>query len=501
MKKLTALFLSLLIALSVAGVSAFSDGGSKNGDVNTDGSVKIQDANLIQRYLAKMTTLDSQQMKLADYDMNGEVSIDDVTEIQMVLVEAKPEPTAPVQPSTFASETQITATTQPSGETESVTHPVQDEPAPNPKVSSKVRIYFSNNANWSEVYFYFYNSKTAAALAQWPGTLIKDYVTNDYGENVYYADVDTSVYDRVIFNNKNSQTVNISLSKASSGFCVSKGAYNNNNKALLVDTYAYTGSDSGKMTKLSFDYPDGYKKRVWIWTPSDYNAEGAKFRTIYMTDGQNLFDDDHEDGWGGWEVTDAIGSTIANGGRGVILVGIETTGDKRDTELTPDLGELVPGHGESYENGRGIQFADFVVNTIMPYVQNNYNSSAQRCDNLVIGSSSGGLEAFYIGMEHMDKFSMIGSLSPAFILFTDNVWNNYLSKFDLSSDYMPKLYLFNGDNDDLESTLRIFAIEMRDRLQKAGYKNMTMTLEDSFVHNEAYWRVIFPECISYLLDI
>ncbi len=498
MKQLTAIILAVLLVLPTICTSAFSSASHANGDVDRDGQTKIQDANLIQRQMVGMVVFDSEQQKLADYDLDGKININDVTEIQLVLVDVK---SAPVEPTSSA-----TQPTQPTTQaTQPTTQPTtQPATAPNPEVNSVVRIYFSNNVNWSTVNFYVYNSENGNTQKTWPGTQITNFSINTGGEKVYYADVDTSSYNRIIFNDGSNQTVNVPLSKASSGFYISDSS---NSKAMLVGTYAYTGADSGNMTKLNFDYPDGYKKRVWIWTPADYKATGDKFRTIYMTDGQNLFDDDHEDFHGGWEVTDAVESMMSNGGRGVIIVGIESTGAHRDTELTPNIGELNPllpaGDAQSFKDGKGIMFADFVANTVMPYVQENYNSSTAKRDNMVCGSSSGGIESFYIGMEHNDKFGMIGALSPAFLLFGDDVWNNYLSKFDLAGDDMPKLYLFNGNNasDSLEQNLKKFCDDMYNRLTKANYKKMTYVVENDFIHNEAFWRIIFPDCISYLLGI
>ena len=512
MKALTSLLLAVLLVLSVFSVSSYKQGDFPNGDVNRDGKTKIQDANLIQQYKVGMKMFDDEQKKLADYNFDGKVDIMDVTEIQMVLAEVKP---APVEPTTEATqaetETQTETATQPESETQPAT---QEATAPNPQVNSTVKVYFTNNKNWDNVYFYLYDYASGTPKTAWPGTKVTNPETNAMGEKIYSMNVDTSKYDRIVFNNGSHsstnldrQTVNVSLSKASSGFYIWDDSKNNQNKALLVGTYAYTGADQGKMTKLNMDYPGGYKKRVWIWTPADYKATGDKFRTIYMTDGQNLFDDDHEDGYGGWEVTDAVESMMANGGRGVIIVGIESTGSRRDTELTPNIGALnpalPPSDAQSFKDGKGIQFADFVANTVMPYVQENYNSSAAKCDNMVVGSSSGGLEAFYIGMEHNDKFGMIGALSPAFLLFDDIVWNSYLSKFDLTSTDMPKLYLFNGNNskDTLEQNLKVFCDEMYDRLTNAGYKNMTYVIEGDYVHNEAHWRAIFPDTIAWLLGI
>jgi enterochelin esterase-like enzyme len=202
---------------------------------------------------------------------------------------------------------------------------------------------------------------------------------------------------------------------------------------MVVGTYAYTGADAGNVTTTTLEYSTGYNKKIWIWTPADYSATSAtKYKTIYLMDGQNLFDGDHTDGYGGWQITDAVESLMANGGKGIILVGIDNSNSKRDSELTPDIGDVKSQYQSEFGNRTGKAFSDFVVNKVMPYVQSNYNSGTSAKDNAIVGSSSGGLESFYIGMEHMDKFGYIGALSPAFSLFSDSVWNSYLSKYDFT---------------------------------------------------------------------
>lgn len=57
----------------------------KTGDVNLDGTVSIDDVTLIQKYLASMVELDGEQLKAADVTGDGDVSIDDVTKIQKFL--------------------------------------------------------------------------------------------------------------------------------------------------------------------------------------------------------------------------------------------------------------------------------------------------------------------------------------------------------------------------------------------------------------------------------
>ena len=57
------------------------------GDVDGSGTVTIDDATMIQRYLAEFITLTDEQKALADTNKDGKVSIRDVTEIQRYLAE------------------------------------------------------------------------------------------------------------------------------------------------------------------------------------------------------------------------------------------------------------------------------------------------------------------------------------------------------------------------------------------------------------------------------
>ena len=88
--------------------------------------------------------------------------------------------------------------------------------------NANTRIYFSNAKHWSDtIYVYLWNSTTNDKPASWPGVEMTYLETNSYGEEIYYIDVDLSLYDSVIFShgtNKNvvTQTIDIKLSEGSS---------------------------------------------------------------------------------------------------------------------------------------------------------------------------------------------------------------------------------------------------------------------------------------------
>ncbi|MBR3971344.1 MAG: starch-binding protein [Ruminococcus sp.] len=505
MKKtlITLLAAITLIFCMVVSVSAEtnSDIIGIRGDADMNGTINVKDATLVQKQVASMVEFDASQTACADSDENGTINVKDATMIQKYVADIEINQPTFAEPIYTPGNTQPTASATASTEPEPTTittaptQPVVD------KMDTNITIYFSNNQKWSKVNAYLYNEVAGTQNAEWPGEAMKLHSTNDYGEQIYMMDVDVSEFNRVVFNNGTSQSMNASLSVASSGFYIAKNTPKN---SMPLGLYAFNETDYGKITKITLDYPDGYKKPIQIWTPNGYDPADTdtKYPVIYLLDGQNQFLGT-TNGYGGW-VTDKIATCLqSNGHKGFILVGIDNSRN-RDKELTPDIGDVIPAYKNVFENGVGETFSNFVANDVMDYVKSNYNVSDKPEDNAIIGSSSGGIEAFYIGMENMDKFGRIGSISPAFMLFGKSDWDTYLAKFDFTdADKLPRIYFFNGYADSLEKELKPYAEAMPQWMAKLGYPEdkMTFVLEDTFSHNEYAWRMIMPEIIAWLFEL
>ena len=318
-------------------------------------------------------------------------------------------------------------------------------------------------------------------------TLKKDSSLDDGETAVYTGSADPALFDRVIINADGTETEELSYNEYMTGWDLTPGRF-------------YPGVSSAdykpQYERKTFDY-ESRTKDVLIWTPDDYDpSSDEKFAVIYMTDGQNLFDRS-ACSTGSWGVAESVSMMASNGGEKCIIVGIENADSWRDSELTPDLGEV---RDEDYKDGHGAYFSDFVVNTVMPYINENYNVYTDREHTHICGSSSGGIESFYIAMEHPDKFASVGALSPAFILYSDDTWVEYLGKKDFSEN-APLVYLYcgNASADSLEQMLYTGTVTMPDDLNKIGYPadQVVMKLYDDGLHNEMYWRAIFPDYLKY----
>lgn len=555
MKKFTALFLSLAIILCMCPVFTFAL--SENililGDANRDAKVNVKDATLVQKFLAHLTDFTEENSLCADCNLDEKINIKDATWIQKYAanidcpypigeeilsgdasitepvtttpVASTPATTAPVtststdptEPPTTTGVVETTVQTEPTESSAATTSttPVTELPSTTSteseatavpyepvKPDTNVTIYFSNNVGWSTVNAYLYNDKEGTELKSWPGTAMTFETTNDYGETIYKMNVDVSKYNRVVFNNGKSQTLNAAVTVASSGFFITSQTPKS---AMQLGVYSYGTTDYGNKETVKLDYPTGYKKPVEIWTPAGYDSADTskKYSVIYLLDGQNQFDDSdaYNGGWGSDEVITAL---MKNGGEGIILVGIDNS-TNRDNELTPDIGDVIPAYNSGgFKNGSGETFADFVANSVVPYVEANYNVYTDAAHSAIVGSSSGGIEAFYIGMEYMNEFGRIGAISPAFMLYDKSTWLKYFEKFDFTdSSKLPGIYFYNGGGDSLEQELLPAAEGMMSWLAELGYdeSKMTFVYDDKNAHNEAAWRAYMPEIVTWLFEL
>ena len=519
MKRIIVSVLLTVLILMMTVMTAFSSSAAVIGDVDGDGVLAILDVTAIQQHLAKLITLTPAQEKAGMVE-NGEVlAITDATLIQQKLaflidrfpVEGEPTESTAAPASETQAQTQQPATQAPTQpQTQPQTQPETQAPTEKETVApmeNNVTVYFSNNLKWSKVNAYVYNDATGTPMTAWPGKAMTKHAKNNEGEDVYKITVDTTQYDRIIFNNGTDQTTNTPITKANSGYFIQTTPNRKYGGKYIAGVYPYGQSGEGNVKTISMNYPDGYKKRIYIWTPEGYNAndKSKKYSVLYMCDGQNLFGQASTLSGYEWECDETVLSMMQNGGDGVIVVGVEAgnTSNLRDHELTPNLGKTAPGVNTygSYSNGGGKVFSDFVVDTVIPYVEQNYNTNSIRG---IAGSSSGGIEAFYIGIEHMDKFRYIGALSPAFILYEKATWDNYLKTKDFSGD-VPRIYFFCGKSadDQLEQMLYTNAVAMEGWLKSHGYPaaKMTTRTDDDATHSEGFWALYFPEALAYGLGV
>lgn len=147
-------------------------------------------------------------------------------------------------------------------------------------------------------------------------------------------------------------------------------------------------------------------RKMQIYLPDGYHEEPDRiYPVIYMHDGQNLFSGRLAYLWE-WQVDEVMDRLTAAGKvEKTVVVGIYNS-SKRAEEYTPFA-------DRSYGGGQAREFSEYVVDKILPYIEDKYRVSNKREDRAVMGSSFGGILSLWMGYQHPEVFSMVGAISPS----------------------------------------------------------------------------------------
>ena len=100
-------------------------------------------------------------------------------------------------------------------------------------VSNTIKVYFSNNKNWSNVYVYYWGSSSKTVT--WPGEKMTFVKNNEYNEGVYSIELPKDVKGMIFTNNSGTQTVDVTTITDGYGYYIS----GNSGSKLSVGSYKY----------------------------------------------------------------------------------------------------------------------------------------------------------------------------------------------------------------------------------------------------------------------
>ena len=292
-------------------------------------------------------------------------------------------------------------------------------------------------------------------------------------------------------------------------------------------TYTFTLTD-----EVNLPATNG-KIDIMVYLPKGYENSNKKYGVVYLFDGQNGFSCGTEKYptpmCGGWDFDGAIELLQQSGHDGVIVVGIDngTGADVRDSQLTmsTQFGPLTPLSQEgNFASGTLELLGDFIVSTLMPFVNSSFSTLTTMENTGIVGASSGGLAAFYLGLRDSNLYGYVGAFSPATGLFFLPSWHNFLSQVGVNKQQ--KMYICCGKNstDMLENILYDATGEVTDTvhlehlhelgggastcelahlLVEHGYpqKNIVEHYVDGAIHNEGSWKKILLDFLPKSLGI
>jgi predicted alpha/beta superfamily hydrolase len=228
-------------------------------------------------------------------------------------------------------------------------------------------------------------------------------------------------------------------------------------------------------------------RRVWIYLPQNYadNPE-EKYPVLYMHDGQNVFDA-FTSFAGEWEVDETLNELENQGVRVPIVVAIDNGGSFRIDEYTPWV-------NTTYGGGEGAAYIDFIIETLKPYIDENYRTLPERNHTGLMGSSLGGLISHFGVLEHQEVFSKAGIFSPSY-WFSDSVWTFVQ---EMGKQEPMRLYQMTGGNEGDSQVSN--TLTMHDSLLAVGFGGgeLNTIIIPGGQHNEQLWRTQFEDAYLWL---
>ena len=223
------------------------------------------------------------------------------------------------------------------------------------------------------------------------------------------------------------------------------------------------------------------ERKIWIYLPFNYKETDKKFPVIYMHDGQNLFDS-FTSFAGEWRIDEVLDSLKAES----IVIGIENGGDKRINELTPYT-------NEKYGGGDGDKYLDFLVNTLKPYVDENYHTLTDRSNTTIFGSSLGGLISFYAILKYPKVFGKAGVFSPSF-WFSEDMYDLVHNTETIDA----RIYFMAGDHESSETITDLERMEELVKHKIKDKKQFRKKIVHNGRHNETLWTNEFEDAYLWL---
>jgi len=147
----------------------------------------------------------------------------------------------------------------------------------------------------------------------------------------------------------------------------------------------------------------GPRRHVSIWLPPGYEEEKERrYKVLYMSDGQNLFDPRIANTGVDWGVDEAVTALVEEGAiEPLIVVGVWST-SMRGPEYSPWA--LAPA------------YAKFLIEELSPRIDAQFRTLTGPQNTAHMGSSMGGLLSFYLATRHPDAFGACGCMSTHFPL-------------------------------------------------------------------------------------
>jgi predicted alpha/beta superfamily hydrolase len=234
-----------------------------------------------------------------------------------------------------------------------------------------------------------------------------------------------------------------------------------------------------------------HDRTVVVYLPPGYDAKTAvRYPTLYLHDGQNVFDQATSFG-DEWRVDETAQSLITAGSiEPIIVVGVYNVGDARVDEYTPTT------RADKGDGGHADDYGRMLVEELKPFIDATYKTFPGAANTAIGGSSLGGLLTMHLGLRYPTAFGKLAVLSPSVW------WDNrvILGEVDALPNKLPQRIWLDAGTREGEETIANSRL-LRDALVKKGWvvgQDLMYLEADGGEHNEASWAARVGPVLEFL---
>jgi alpha-glucosidase len=177
--------------------------------------------------------------------------------------------------------------------------------------------------------------------------------------------------------------------------------------------------------------------------------------------------------------------------RQAILVGIDNAERNRIREYSPTIRGHRLGRGDVKSQGHA--YLEFIEQSLKPFIDETYRTKPDREFTGIVGSSMGGLIAFYAGLRFSHVFGKVGVLSPS--LWHDSKWHEWAAS---PSQPLSQMYVC-ASRTEMSSMAKTMQ-EVYWGLKNGGFSDeqIRVVLRNRGTHSEAFWAREFKPMYEWL---
>ena len=184
----------------------------------------------------------------------------------------------------------------------------------------------------------------------------------------------------------------------------------------------------------------GEWRHALVYTPAEYEQGKKRYPVLYLQHGMG----EDETGWSKQGHMQHIMDNAIAAGKAVPMIVVMESGDIK-----------APFRGGNNQAGRseyGASFYPVLLNDLIPYIDSNFRTKADREHRAMAGLSWGGHQTFDVVLANLDKFAWMGTFSGA--IFGLDVKTAYDGVFTNAAEFNKKihyLYMNWGSDDFIKS--------------------------------------------------